>query len=82
MSYPDLKPANVTAGDGSDLFGFHKKMYDATRPESRRPIVGSWLMLPGANLARMTASMGFDVRTPSLRLLLLLIPLNHASFHY
>ncbi|SJL01566.1 related to 2,4-dihydroxyhept-2-ene-1,7-dioic acid aldolase [Armillaria ostoyae] len=31
-------------------------------------VVGSWLMLPGASLARMTAQMGYDASQPSSRL--------------
>lgn len=41
---------------------------DATTPlglrpklDGDKPVVGSWLMYPGANLARQVASQGFDV---------------------
>ncbi|KAJ4500038.1 Pyruvate/Phosphoenolpyruvate kinase-like domain-containing protein [Lentinula lateritia] len=40
------------------LLGLQKVMADARNP--RRPVVGSWLMLPGASLARMVAQMGYD----------------------
>jgi len=42
----------------NDLLGLQKVMKDASNP--RRAVVGSWLMLPGASLARMVAQMGFD----------------------
>lgn len=60
MSYPSLNPANASSSEG--LLGLHKKLYESTR-QPRKPVVGSWLMLPGANLARMLAQMGFDVRS-------------------
>ncbi|KAF9076574.1 Pyruvate/Phosphoenolpyruvate kinase-like domain-containing protein [Rhodocollybia butyracea] len=42
----------------SPLLGLPKVMRDAQNP--RRPVLGSWLMLPGASLARMVAQLGFD----------------------
>ncbi|KAJ7584617.1 Pyruvate/Phosphoenolpyruvate kinase-like domain-containing protein [Mycena floridula] len=40
------------------LLGFQKVMADAAK--AHKPVVGSWLMLPGASLARMVAQMEFD----------------------
>ncbi|KAJ4472131.1 Pyruvate/Phosphoenolpyruvate kinase-like domain-containing protein [Lentinula aciculospora] len=40
------------------LMGLQKVMIQASNP--RRPVVGSWLMFPGASLARMVAQMGYD----------------------
>jgi len=42
----------------SHKLGLHKRFEDAKNP--RKPVVGSWLFLPGASLARMTAQMGYD----------------------
>ncbi|KAJ3743411.1 Pyruvate/Phosphoenolpyruvate kinase-like domain-containing protein [Lentinula detonsa] len=55
MSYSTpLEPSSSTAS----LLGLHKVMIEARNPQ--RPVVGSWLMLPGASLARMIAQMGYD----------------------
>ncbi|GFZ51566.1 hypothetical protein JCM24511_09333 [Saitozyma sp. JCM 24511] len=61
MSYANLA-ANVENVDEGALFGLHKllaRTRDVPAGE-KKPVVGSWMQLPGANLARMIASMGFD----------------------
>ncbi|KAK0467870.1 Pyruvate/Phosphoenolpyruvate kinase-like domain-containing protein [Desarmillaria tabescens] len=59
MSYSSIPaPAVATAKD--ERLGLHKVMADAANSYPRKPVVGSWLMLPGASLARMTAQMGYD----------------------
>lgn len=46
------------------LFGMHKLLAERTKNltagQKKKPLIGSWSMLPGANLARMVASQGFD----------------------
>ncbi|KAJ9092575.1 hypothetical protein QFC19_008683 [Naganishia cerealis] len=46
------------------LFGMHKLLAERTKNlapgVSKKPLIGQWSMLPGANLARMIASQGFD----------------------
>ncbi|PPQ79570.1 hypothetical protein CVT25_003452 [Psilocybe cyanescens] len=44
--------------DEDELLGLQRVMVDAQNP--RRPVVGSWMMFPGANLARMVAQLGYD----------------------
>ncbi|KAK0231197.1 Pyruvate/Phosphoenolpyruvate kinase-like domain-containing protein [Armillaria fumosa] len=56
MSYSSIP---VSAAKDERL-GLHKVMADAANSNPRKPVVGSWLMLPGASLARMTAQMGYD----------------------
>ncbi|KAH9482460.1 4-hydroxy-2-oxo-heptane-1,7-dioate aldolase [Psilocybe cubensis] len=41
-----------------ELLGLQRVMADAQNP--RRPVIGSWMMFPGANLARMVAQLGYD----------------------
>ncbi|KAF5322171.1 hypothetical protein D9619_001075 [Psilocybe cf. subviscida] len=47
-----------THSDNEGLLGLQRTLRDAQDP--RRPVLGSWMMLPGAALARMTAQMGYD----------------------
>ncbi|KAF9481991.1 Phosphoenolpyruvate/pyruvate domain-containing protein [Pholiota conissans] len=41
-----------------ELLGLQRVMADAQNP--KRPVIGSWMMFPGASLARMIAQMGYD----------------------
>ncbi|WVQ78501.1 hypothetical protein IAT38_000587 [Cryptococcus sp. DSM 104549] len=62
MSYAN-HAVNLEKADDSALFGLHKllaRTKNVPQGESKKPVVGSWMQLPGANLARMIASMGFD----------------------
>ncbi|KIK65647.1 hypothetical protein GYMLUDRAFT_258365 [Collybiopsis luxurians FD-317 M1] len=55
MSYASpLDPSSSTPA----LLGFQKVMAEAKHP--RRPVIGSWIMFPGASLARTIAQMGYD----------------------
>ncbi|KAL8286659.1 hypothetical protein RQP46_004187 [Phenoliferia psychrophenolica] len=55
MSYT----SNTQASTGSaELLGIHPTF--ARNQAAKKPVVGSWTMLPGASLARMVAQMGFD----------------------
>ncbi|KAL1740731.1 Pyruvate/Phosphoenolpyruvate kinase-like domain-containing protein [Schizophyllum fasciatum] len=49
---------NGTTRNPDGLLGLQRTMALASNP--RRPVVGSWMQLPGASLARMIAQMGFD----------------------
>lgn len=74
-SAPSQQSSHTDSGD--DLLGLQRVLRDAQNP--RRPVIGmdclsltdscidakqgSWIMLPGASLARMVARMGYDVST-------------------
>ncbi|KAF5393931.1 hypothetical protein D9757_000336 [Collybiopsis confluens] len=53
-----MSHVSPSANPTQALLGLQKVMAEAK--QSRKPVVGSWLMLPGANLARMVAKMGYD----------------------
>ncbi|KAI5833144.1 Phosphoenolpyruvate/pyruvate domain-containing protein [Schizophyllum commune Tattone D] len=47
-----------TSNDAQGLLGLQRTLAEASNP--RRPVIGSWMQLPGASLARMIAQMGYD----------------------
>ncbi|KAF8204825.1 Pyruvate/Phosphoenolpyruvate kinase-like domain-containing protein [Pholiota molesta] len=49
---------NSNGGSQDELLGLQRIMADAQNP--KRPVIGSWMMFPGASLARMIAQMGYD----------------------
>ncbi|KAJ3761001.1 Pyruvate/Phosphoenolpyruvate kinase-like domain-containing protein [Lentinula raphanica] len=51
-------PLEPLPSDAETSLGLRKVMSDARR--LHQPVVGSWLMFPGASLARMMAQMGYD----------------------
>ncbi|KAI5449552.1 hypothetical protein NCC49_004615 [Naganishia albida] len=65
MSYASHSVVTATIDKSKPfLFGMHKLLAERTKnlaPGSKKkPLIGSWSMLPGANLARMIATQGFD----------------------
>ncbi|KDR83486.1 hypothetical protein GALMADRAFT_55592 [Galerina marginata CBS 339.88] len=62
-----LNPLNLHADSNNDnditkeedeLLGLQRVMVDARN--AKRPVIGSWMMFPGAALARMVAQIGYD----------------------
>jgi 4-hydroxy-2-oxoheptanedioate aldolase len=65
MSYSSHAANNAVIDKSKPfVFGMHKLLAERTKNlapgQSKKPLIGSWSMLPGANLARMIASQGFD----------------------
>ncbi|GAA5912310.1 hypothetical protein JCM5296_000494 [Sporobolomyces johnsonii] len=57
---PSCSPSSVSPSRRLGLHPVLERKARPANPAQRKPVVGSWMMLPGASLARMIAAAGYD----------------------